>query len=73
LKSTAPRSLKPKALTVLGFVNLAYTKLSAVGWNLAALGGQPQTVAALQSASTRAQPAIDALDGYYRKTCKFRI
>ena len=73
LKSTAPRTLKPKVTIVLGFVNLAYSKLAAAGWSFATLAQEPQTLAALETASARADPAMTALDTYYRKVCKFRV
>jgi hypothetical protein len=73
LKSTAPKTLKPKVTIVLGFVSLAYSKLSAVGWSFATLASQPTTLAALEAASARADPAMNTLDTYYRRVCKFKV
>jgi hypothetical protein len=73
LRSTVPRSLKPRLTTVLSFVNLVYAKFSAANWSFATLGQQPKTVAALQAASMHADPAMTAVDTYYRKVCKFDV
>jgi len=73
LRSTAPKTLKPKVTIVLGFVSLAYSKLSAAGWSFATLSTEPTALAALEAASARADPAMTALITYYRKVCKFRV
>jgi hypothetical protein len=73
LKSAAPRSLRPKVTTVLGFVGLAYAKLSAARWSFVTLASQPTAIATLEAASNRADPAMTAVTTYYRKVCKFRV
>jgi hypothetical protein len=73
LRGSVPRALKPRLRTALGFVDLAYTKLSAVNWNVLALEKQPTTVAALEASANRASTSFAALRRYYRKTCGFRV
>jgi hypothetical protein len=73
LKSAVPRTLKQNLTIVVGFVNLAYRKLSAASWSFATLAAQPKTLAALEAASARADRSMNALDTYYRNVCKFRV
>ena len=70
LKSSAPASLKGHVNLVLSFANLVGADLKKANWNIA---GLLPYVATLQVQEAKIKPSINALDRYYRTTCKFNI
>jgi hypothetical protein len=73
LRSSVPRKLKPKLTAVLAFADLMNAKLSAVGWNLAAVAQNQSALGAIEAASAKADAAMPSLKAYYRNTCHYKI
>ena len=70
LKSSAPGSLKPHVLQVLGFVDNIAADLKQANWSITGL--LPHE-AALQAQENKVGPSIAALKAYYKNTCKFNV
>lgn len=72
LKAHAPQRIKPAVNAALNFVNVAYTALSAVHWNIVALLTNPAKAVKLEAAAQGLDVRIAPLKTYYDKVCKFK-
>jgi len=73
LRSSVPRKLKTDLSRALHLVDLAWTDFSKANWNLAAVIQNAKEAAALEAASTSAQPAFTHIKRYLHSTCKLPV
>jgi hypothetical protein len=70
LKSSAPRKLKPNVNKVFAVANQIDADLKKANWSVT---GLLPYAATLTAQLDKVKPSIDAIDNYYRKTCKFKV
>jgi hypothetical protein len=72
LESHAPKRVKPALTAALGFVNLVYSSLSSVHWNIVALLQNPAKAGRIEVAAQGLDARIAPLKSYYDNVCKFK-
>jgi hypothetical protein len=70
LKSSAPGNLKAPMTKVLGVAGLIETDLKKANWQVAGLLPYESS---LEVQMNKAKPSLNALDAYWRGTCKFKV
>ena len=70
LKSSAPRSVKVHLLPALSFVNLVIADFKSANWNVS---GMTKYVPTLTARGEAVAPHLQALDTYFKTTCKLNV